>query len=663
MAFEKKVANSKIKVLLTGGGTAGHVIPCIAVYNILKKHFKVEESLYLGLKGKAEEVIVPKHGIKLEFIKSSPFADKSGFEKLKAIFSLSLGVLQSMGKIIKFKPDLIIGAGGYVSAPVIVAGFLLKPFLKHKIVLDEQNLVPGLLNKVASLFADTVFVNFKESSYFIWSNKCVYTGYPVRSQYLEGYKKEDFKEKLGIPSDRKVVLITGGSLGARTINRLVAQSVNELAGFKNTLFIHSIGLNTSESYNAFEDTLNLLKKSGFKIEEKGEEIRLYKNGQLFYTGKRFIDKIFDYQKAADVIVSRAGAGAISEILALGKPAILIPKRGLPGDHQELNAIGIAEKGGCEVLFEKRKNGNDYIEGQEFISLLKSLLNNSERMNEISKNAKSLFYEKGEEVIVETIYRLLTGKEDEINFITGVFEPQFVKFQRYFDNLVRYLYAIPKEEREANLYSRFYRIKIDEYLQSQNFMVVNKAIKLIGALKVEEKYPFLWDNFSNFKGYLKRNTLIAFKNAEKFFPQFETVIEKGIEDSYFEVRREAISLFIRFFRELSTNEKIKEKILKNLEKKFESFEVICESIKASSLILDEDNFVKMNKKFLTHKNVRIREALLDAVRIAIDSSSLSDIEKLQVFLKKMLITTSEFKPVYSVREKYFKTLKILEGKND
>ena len=661
MDIEKK--DRKIKLLLTGGGTGGHVIPCIAIYKIVKKHFPVKDTLYLGVKGKAEEVIVPKHNIKLEFIKSSPFAEKSGVEKVKSIFSIGFGVLQSIGKIIKFKPDLIIGAGGYVSAPVIVAGFLLKPFMKHKIVLDEQNLVPGLLNKVASLFANTVFVNFKESSYFIWSNQCVYTGYPVRGEYLEDYSKGEFKQKLGISAEKKLVLVTGGSLGARTINRLIASSIDKLAQFKDTIFVHSIGLNTSKNYNAFEDTVNLLKKLNFDIEVTNEEVRLYKNGQLFYSGRKFLDNIFDYQKAADIVVSRAGAGAISEILALGKPSILIPKRGLPGDHQELNAIGIAEKGGCEVLFEKRENGKDFIEQKEFIDTLAGMLNNNKQLEEISHNAKSLFFKKGEDVIVDTIDKLLNGEEEEINFITGVFEPQFVKFQRYFDNLVRYLYAIPKEERETNLYSRFYRIKIDEYIKSPNYMVVNKAIKLIGALRVEEKYSFLWENFSNFKGYLKRNTLIAFKNAERFFPEFEEIILKGLEDSYFEVRREAISLFIRFFRELSTNEKIKKRILKNLEKRLESFEVVCESIKASSLILDEDSFIKINKKFLTHKNVRIREALLDAVRIAIDNSSFSNIEKLQVFLKKMLITTSEFKPVYSVREKYFKTLKMLEGKND
>ncbi|BBB33587.1 UDP-N-acetylglucosamine--N-acetylmuramyl-(pentapeptide) pyrophosphoryl-undecaprenol N-acetylglucosamine transferase [Thermotomaculum hydrothermale] len=661
MVDEKAI--KKIKVLLTGGGTAGHVIPCIAIYNILKKHFEVEKTLYLGLKGKAEEVIVPKQNIPLEFIKTSPFAGKSGLNKFKALLSISVGVLQSIGKIVKFKPDLIVGAGGYVSAPVIVAGFLLKPFLKHRIVLDEQNLVPGLLNKVASLFADTVFVNFKESSYFIWSNQSVYTGYPVRSQYLEDYNSEDFKEKLGFSRDKNIVLITGGSLGARTLNRLVAASIKELSEFKNTFFVHSIGLNTSNYYNAFEDTLSILKKSGLEIEVKDDEIKAYKGNEVFYTGKRFIDNIFDWQKAADLIISRAGAGAISEILALGKASILVPKRGLPGDHQELNAIGIAEKEACEVLFEKRKNGDEFIEKNEFLSLLKTMLENKEKREEMGKIAKSLFFPKCEEIIVETVTKLLNGEDDEINFLTGVFEPQFVKFQRYFDNLVRYLDAIPSSDRGKNLYARFYSIKVEEFLQSKDFMTVNKGIKLVGALRLEKYYSFLWQNFKNFKGYLRRNTLIAFRKSEKFFPEFVNIIESGLNDSYFEARREAIALFRRFYKELSASDNIKKKILENLDKRFESFEVIAESIKASAFILDEDSFIKLNKRFLTHKNVRIREALLDAVRLAIDYSSFSDIEKLTVFLKKMLITTSEFKPVYSVREKYFKTLKILEGKND
>ncbi len=653
-----------IKVLLTGGGTAGHVIPCMAIFKIIEKHFNVKDVLYLGVRGKAEEFIVPKQNLKLEFINSSPFAGKRGFNKIKALGSLFAGVIQSIGKIIKFKPDLIVGAGGYVSAPVVIASFLLKPFIKHRIVLDEQNLVPGLLNKVASLFADTVFVNFKESSYFIWSNQCVYTGYPVRSQYIEEFSKDEYKKKLGFSDRENVVLITGGSLGARTINRLVAESIKELAELKDVFIVHSIGLNSSKEYNAFEDTVSLIKNCGFKLEINDNEVKIYRNnGELFYIGKRFIDNIFDFQKASDLIVSRAGAGAISEILALGKPSILIPKRGLPGDHQELNAIGIAEKGACEVIFEKKSDGKDYIDKKEFVELVKSLLSNKNKTESMAFNAKKLFYPKGEAVIVETIEKLLNNKDEEINFITGVFEPQFVKFQRYFDNLVKYLYSIPSHEREINLYARFYRIKVEEFLHSDNFMTVNKAIKIIGALRIEEKYPFLYENFSNFKGFLRRNTLIAFKNAESFFPYFEGIVEKAINDSYFEVRREAIALFIRFYKELSGNDNIKTEILKKLGKRFESFEVISESIKASSLILDEDEFIRVNKKFLTHKNVRIREALLDAVRIAIDYSSFSDIEKLTVFLKKMLITTSEFKPVYSVREKFFKTLKILEGKND
>ena len=660
MGFEKK--DKGLKVLLTGGGTGGHVIPCIAIHRILNENFEIEDTLYLGLKGKAEEVIVPSHGIKLEFIKSSPFSGKSGFNKVKALLTIAAGTLQSMGKIIKFKPDLIVGAGGYVSAPVVFAGFLLKPFLKHKIVLDEQNLVPGLLNKVASLFADTVFVNFKESSYFIWSNQCVYTGYPVRKQYLEPYNAEEYKEKLGFKG-KKLVLITGGSLGARTINRLVCESVKELARSENTVFVHSIGLNSSKEYNAFDDTVSRLEKSGFKIEVSDNEVKLYDNGNLFYIGMRFIKNIFDYQKAADLIVSRAGAGAISEILALGKPSILIPKRGLPGDHQELNAIGIAEKGGCEVLFERRKNGMDFIPSNEFLSLLKDILLNPEKAQTVSEKASSLFYRKSEEVIVHTVEKLLSGNEEDINYLSGVFEPQFVRFQRYFDNLVNYLDSIPESERDKNLYARFYRIKVEEYLNSDNFLVVNKGIKLIGALKLEEKYPYLWKNFASFKGFLKRNTLIAFKKSPKFYPFFKDAVKSGLKDSYFEVKREAVSLFISFHKELSDSDEIKETILSNLKKSFVSFEVVCESIKASALILDEDEFIEANKKFLTHKNIRIREALLDAVRLAMDYSSFEDIEKITVFLKKMLITTSEFKPVFSVRQKYFKTLKILEGKND
>lgn len=663
MAFERNFKRG-INILLTGGGTGGHVIPCVAIYEILKENFNIRKALYLGLKGKAEDYIVPSYNIPLHYINSSPFAGFSFFKKIRALLKISRGVFESMLEIIRFKPNLIVAAGGYVSAPVVVAGFLLKPFFKYSIVLDEQNLVPGLLNKVASLFADTVFVNFKESVYFIWSNHCVYTGYPVRKEYRVDYSVEEEKRKLGFKEKEKIVLITGGSIGARTINKVVANSIENLAEFKDTVFVHSIGLNSSKDYNAFEDTVKILQsKGGLRFEVEGEIIRGFKEEKLFYIGMRFIRNIFEYQKASDLIVSRAGAGAISEILALSKAALLIPKRGLPGDHQELNAIGIAEKGGCEVLFERRIDGEDCIDKNEFVSTVSELLARDEVRKKLSRKAGVLFYDKTEEVIVDTVRRLLNGEKEEINFLSGVYEPEFVKFQRYFDNLVHYLDAIPEKERSTNLYARFYSLKIDEYLGSQDFMVVNRGIKLIGSLRLNDRYEYLYRHFDSFKGFLRRNVLIAFKKSDNFYEFFAETVKKGLQDSYFEVRREAISLFIRFFREMSCFDEIKEKILEKIYERFESFEVICEAIKASALILDEDRFISLNRRFLTHRNVRIREAILDAVRLAMKFSSFEDVEKLSVFLKKMLITTSEFKPVFSVRQKYFDTLKALEGKND
>ncbi len=661
MDNQKKIKD--LKIILTGGGTGGHVIPCLAIYRIIKEKFGVKDALYLGIKGKAEESIVPKHNLKLEFIKSAPISGTGKAEKIKSVFKIIGGTLQSCLKIIKFKPDIVIASGGYVSAPVVFASFLLQPFLKHKIVLDEQNLVPGLLNKAASLFADIVFVNFRESAYFIWSNSCVYTGYPVRKEYVEEYSQKEIKAKLNIPEGKKLILITGGSLGARTINNLIAETLPSLAESKDLFIVHSIGLNNSKNYNAFEDTLNLLNKTGLKVERENNVINVYGKNGLFYRGYSFIHNIFDYQKAADLIVSRAGAGAISEILALKKPSILIPKRGLPGDHQELNAIGIAEKGGCEVIFERKKDGKDYIDREEFVRLLTALINDKEKAEKMRLSAEKIFFRKFENIIGETIEKLMTGKKEDINFIAGVLEPPFVKFQRYFDNLVNYLDSLQKQGKTDNLYAKFYRIKVDEFWESENFMVKNKAIKLIGALRLTEKYHSLAENFDNFKGYLKRNTLIAFKKSPRFYPYFVEIVKKGLDDPYFEVRREAISLFIAFYENFRENGDIKKAILEKLEKRFESFEVKCESIKASALILTENEFIKTNKRFLTHKNVRIREALLDAVSMGINRSTFKDIQTLTVFLKKMLITTSEFKPVYSVREKYFNTLRILEGRND
>ncbi len=599
----------------------------------------------------------------MEYIKSAPFSGGSIKEKIKSLLTIFRGVLISLFKILKFKPHIIVATGGYVAAPVIIAGFLLKPFLKLKIIVEEQNIVPGLLNKTASLLSDVVLVNCRETAYFIWSNRCVHAGYPVRKEYLEEYDKEQIRKELKLPKDKFIILITGGSLGARTINRLIADSINELRKNKDIFIIHSLGLAEYDYYNAYEDTKKILKKNLKDFFDEDEFVAYTDKKNIFYRGYKFLYDIVNYQKAADLIISRGGAGGIAEITALSKPSIIIPKRGLPGDHQELNAISIAEKGGAEVVFEKYdfKSKTDYVEKNEFLKLLNSLISDKAKLNELSEGASKFYKKDSEKIIFDSIYNCV--EENYIDFISEIIEPKFVKFQRQFDNLILYLDKLVKEKGKDNLYYRFYNNKIEEYLKSENFLIVNRGIKLIGALRREDLYPWIEKNFTHFKGFLRRNSLIALRKSYNYYPYFKTLTEKGILDSYYEVRREAINLYLKFYKEMGTDEKIIKQINNILDSKTESFEVKSKAIIASVIFLKEENYYKRNEKYLSSRNIKLREALLESIEFGLKKGFLKDKKKVRTFVKKMLITTSEFKPEFKVREKYMRVIREVSKKND
>ena len=658
--FLRSRRTEKMKVVLTGGGTGGHVYPSLSIYQILLDKNRIYKVRYWGIRGRAEEIIVPRTNIPLEFIPAAPIAGGSPLAKLRSALTIFRGTLTAMGKLLRFRPHLVVAAGGYVSAPVVFAAYLMKPFLKLKIVIDEQNLVPGLLNKVASMMADAVLVNFRESAYFMWSNRCVYTGYPVRPDYLKPETDlPALRKELGIPEDAFLVVVSGGSMGARAINRCVADAMDRLSEQDKLFIVHSIGMSRTAAYNALEDTVKRLAASmGKQFNREKLECRR-KDGTVFYRGSDYYHDLYRYQQAADLLVCRAGAGALAESMALAKPTLLIPKRGLPGDHQELNAINIAEQGAMEVLFEEAdpKGGVDRIPVPLFLERIQKLMDDEPGRNTLSEAAGRLFFRNSSERIYTTIDQIILGKEIEGE--TQIVEPRFVRFQRTFDNLIQFLDH--HTSKKNNLYVRFYNIKIHEYLASSRPLTVNKGIKLIGSLKRVDLYPFIFENFDTFQGYQKRNALAALAKADQFHDPFRELVEKGLQDGYFETRREAIVLFNRFHRELQ-DEGIHRRILKLLKKQLESFEVKAEAIRAAVRILGQDTFLKEMEPVLFARNIRYREALLDAIRDGLTLNRFENRETVRNFLKRMLITTSQFQPSFTVRQRFITTIKKLEEDN-
>jgi UDP-N-acetylglucosamine--N-acetylmuramyl-(pentapeptide) pyrophosphoryl-undecaprenol N-acetylglucosamine transferase len=646
----------ELKIVLAGGGTGGHVYPGLAILEAIQSsELLLGDIHYLGMKGKPEEAIVGKAGLPFLKIRSAPIAGLHPKTLIKAIWTIGLGTLQSMRHFIRLRPNLIVAGGGYVSAPAVFAGFLLRPYLKCRILVAEQNFMPGLLNKAASLLADAVLVNFKPSAFFLWSNNCVHVGYPVRQALLQNTETpQALRHRLGLSGDRQVLVVYGGSIGAKTINESLLNALPSLLNRHPRLsVIHSFGLNQSQAYHAKNQCLRHLRE--LFPQENQDEVNDHfvirdEQGQLRYLGQPFFHDLYDYLKVADVVVSRAGAGALAEIQALGKAALVIPKRGLPGDHQELNAIDLASRGICDVLFEEQPPGNEWpdIPQEELLIRLEALMADDQKRQSYEEKAKASFFESFQRTTIQAVRDVL--EQRRLDLISTISEPLLARLHRQEDFLVSHLKTLPK----GHLLRRYYSGKIPHLLKSTHYLGVNKGIKLIGALNARTYLDWLFEHFSDFNGFQKRNTLIALNHMDFFDGRVERLIQRALKDRYFETRREAVCLAARHLNRLAQPEIIQQLILERIRDSSESFEVRVEGLKTCVFFLSQREFMEVGQPFLTHRQVRLREGLILALEHALRQNRFDDLKSLRKFAQQVMITTSDYEPVFRIRN-HFKSL--------
>ncbi len=353
-----------MKIVFAGGGTAGHINPALAIAGFIRNKDKKTEILFIGNKGGMEETLVPKAGFEIKSItisgfqrKLTPAALKQNVLTVKRTFSSSREAKRILEE---FKPDICVGTGGYVSGPVLrTAAKMGIPTIIH-----EQNAYPGVTNKMLAKSAKRVMLAVKDAEkYFDKKSNCVVTGNPVRREIIEADKYNARKE-LGL-DERPVVLSFGGSLGARKINEGVAGLIARSGKDGQYQHIHGYGKNGLW----FPDL----------IKEKGVDVR--KCGNLDV--REYIDNMATCMAAADLVISRAGAITLSEIQALGKPAILIPSPNVAENHQYHNAMALVNNKAAEIIEEKDLTEELLIEKAD------SLLQDSEKLKEYSANSKKM----------------------------------------------------------------------------------------------------------------------------------------------------------------------------------------------------------------------------------------------------------------------------------
>ena len=351
-----------MKIMFVAGGTGGHINPAIAVANEVKRLEPNAEILFVGTEGRMETRIVPNAGFELKTLKMNGFSRNmslSGIKQNLETAYLTLKASSDAKKIIsEFKPDVVVGFGGYVTGPVVRTAVKMGV----KTAIHEQNAFPGVANKALAKLVDKVMLTSAAAEkYMKCKNPPVVTGLPVRREIIK--TDRDFaRATLGLKNDDMLVLSMGGSLGADAINNAVVTMLTTLKDEKNICFLHSTG-----KYG---------KWVGEKLKENGVAYGKGTNIEI----REYIDNMDICLPACDIVISRAGASSISEIAILGKPSILIPSPNVAENHQFHNAMTLAENDGAILIEEKN------LDGEILAKTVQDLKNNRQKLDTISQNA-------------------------------------------------------------------------------------------------------------------------------------------------------------------------------------------------------------------------------------------------------------------------------------
>ena len=371
-----------MKILFTGGGTAGHIFPIIAIIREIRKKYPYGdfEFFYVGPKDKFAADLFSQEKIEVRTVLAGKIRRYPSFQNIiDILFKLPIGILQAFYHVFVISPDLIFSKGGYGSIPVAISGWMLLV----PIFLQESDISPGLSNRIAGKFALEIFTSFpveKTESFPV--KKMISVGNPIRKEILEG-SKEEAEKLFKLTGEKPILLVLGGSQGAQRINNgLLAVLTGVLESFE---VIHQTG------------------RANFKQVKNEAEVVLTKNFVKYYHPRPFLDEkeLSNAYSAADLIISRAGAGSIFEIAAVGKPSILVPLPEAAQNHQVKNAYVFAENGAALVIEEPNFTPHFVLER------IKYLFSQPEKLKEMAQAAKEFSRPQAARIIVEYIVEYLS----------------------------------------------------------------------------------------------------------------------------------------------------------------------------------------------------------------------------------------------------------------
>ena len=364
-----------MKVIVSAGGTGGHIFPAIAIINKIKEKEPNSKILYIGTTDRMEKDIIPKLGIEYIGIEMKGLNRKNIIKNIDVIKSLRNAINKCKSIIKDFDPDIVLGIGGYITFPVIKSA----SDLGYKTFIHEQNSIPGLSNKILKYKVSAIGVSLEDSLKYFPKNKTFFTGNP-RSEEAINYKRVP-KSKYNLTSNKKTVLFVMGSLGSLTINNLMKKILPKFKG-KNYEVLFVTGKKYYEDYKKLKNIPN-----NVKIVE-------------------FLDDMLGVLKNVDLIVSRAGASTIAEITALGLPSILIPSPYVTHNHQYKNAK-VLSSAGASILIEEKNLDYDIL-----IKNIDNILNNEELYDKMKKESMSLAIKNSSSKIYDIIKNIINGDSND-----------------------------------------------------------------------------------------------------------------------------------------------------------------------------------------------------------------------------------------------------------
>jgi UDP-N-acetylglucosamine--N-acetylmuramyl-(pentapeptide) pyrophosphoryl-undecaprenol N-acetylglucosamine transferase len=364
----------QLKIIISGGGTGGHIFPAIAIANALKKKLQDKvEILFVGATGRMEMEKVPAAGYKIEGLPIQGLQRKLSLKNLIFPIKIIASLWKANWIIDRFKPDVAVGVGGYASGPLLaIASFKGIPTL-----IQEQNSYAGVTNKILGKKANKICVAYDGMERFFPKEKIIITGNPVRQDILnlEG-KRDRALEYFGLSGEKKTLLVIGGSLGARTINLALQKGLGLL----------------------LKNDIQLVWQTGKVFYPIAQEAIIKEHSKTLKTFD-FITKMDFAYAVADIVISRAGASSVSELCLVKKPSVLVPSPNVAEDHQTKNAMALVNHNAAIMV-------KDIEAGEKLLNIAIELLNSEERRERLSENIAKLALRNSAEAIASEIVRLI-----------------------------------------------------------------------------------------------------------------------------------------------------------------------------------------------------------------------------------------------------------------